>query len=105
VRYVTPVEEIIPGFVLPQDELVIYAKDQPEYVPLPMWRGPEGVRVSRWRLTWRERLQVLLGGSLWLTILTFEGRCQFCGETRPLQPVRLETSCPLQGSAMLDEEC
>lgn len=91
----TPIEEIIPGFKLPENELAIYAKDQPEYVPLPMWKGPDGLRVSRWQLTWKERLQVLLGGSLWLSVLTFE---------RPLQPVKLETRCPLAGSFMLDEE-
>jgi hypothetical protein len=100
----SPVEEIIPGFVLPPEELVVYAKNQPEYIPLPMWAGPDGTRVSRWKLTWRERLQVLFGGSLWLTILTFDGRCHECDAVRPLQPVRLDTSCPLQGSAMLDEE-
>ena len=90
-----PTEEIIPGFKLPEDELIVYAKDQPQYQPLPMWRGPNGHRVSRWKLTWKERLQVLLGGSIWLSIYTFNN---------PLQPVLLETTCPLQGSAMLDEE-
>jgi hypothetical protein len=95
----TPTKEIIPGFELPSEELVVYAKDQEPYIPLPMWRDPnddpDGYRVSRWELTWRERLQVLFGGSLWLSVLTFN---------RPLQPVRLQTSCPLQGSAMLDKE-
>ena len=91
----TPTENIIPGFKLPDDELVIYAKDQPPYIPLPMWKGPDGQRVSRWNLSWRERLQVLLGGSVWLSVLTFD---------RPLQPVKLETTCPIMGSAMLDEE-
>jgi hypothetical protein len=91
----TPVAEIIPGFKLPDEELIVYAKDQPEYQPLPAWRGPDGLRVTRWKLTWRERLKVLFGGSIWLRILTFN---------QPLQPVLLETDCPLMGSAMLDEE-
>ena len=91
----TPVAEIIPGFVLPDHELIVYAEDQPEYTPLPAWKGPDGLRVTRWKLTWRERLDVLLGGSIWLRILTFD---------RPLQPVLLETTCPLIGSAMLDVE-
>lgn len=90
-----PIEQIIPGFILPDNEIVIYAKDQPEYNPLPMWKGPDGLRVSRWKLTFTERLAILFGGSIWLTILTFG---------RPLQPVKLETSCPIQGSAMMDEE-
>ena len=91
----TPTEQIIPGFVLPQHELIIYAKDQPEYQPLPMWKGPGGHRVSRWRLTWKERIQLLIGGSIWLSVLTFN---------RPLQPVMMHTICPLKGSAMLDEK-
>lgn len=91
----TPTDEIIPGFILPPEELVIYAKDQPEYTPLPVWKGPDGLRVSCWKLTWRERLEVLLIGRLWLSIRTFD---------HPLQPVKLETVCPLQGSAMLDKE-
>lgn len=91
----TPDAQIIPGFKLPDHEIVTYAKNQPPYLPLPMWKGPDGKRVSRWRLTLSERLQVLFGGSIWLTVLTFE---------RPLQPVKLDVYCPLQGSAMLDEE-
>ncbi len=91
----TPTEEIIPGFKLSKDELIIYAEDQPQYIPLPAWKGPDGLRITRWKLTWRERLQALLGGSIWLRILTFD---------QPLQPVLIETACPLMGSAMLDEE-
>lgn len=91
----TPVMEIIPGFKLPEHEIIVYAKDQPEYQPLPMWKGPDGLRVSRWKLTWRERFDILFGGSLWLRVLTFD---------RALQPVLIETRCPLMGSAMLDEE-
>jgi hypothetical protein len=82
----TPIEEIIPGLKLLEDELVIYAKDQPEYIPLPMWNGPAGLRLSRWKLTWKERLQILIGGSIWLQVLTFD---------RPLQPVRMHTNMPL----------
>ena len=91
----TPIAQIIPGFKLPEDEMIVYAKDQPEYIPLPAWKGPDGLRVTRWRLTWKERLQVLLGGSLWLSILTFD---------RPLQPVKLAAECPIMGHAMFDEE-
>lgn len=91
----TPTEEIIPGFKLPEHELVIYAKNQPQYQPLPMWKGPEGLRISRWKLTFKERLQVFFGGSIWIRVLTFD---------HPLQPILPESTCPLMGSAMLDEE-
>jgi hypothetical protein len=60
-----------------------------------MWKGPNGHRVSRWQLTWKERFQILTGGSIWLSILTFN---------KPLQPVKMDTTCPLMGSAMHDEE-
>jgi hypothetical protein len=91
----TPTEEIIPDFKLSEDELIVYAKDQPEYLPLPAWKGLDGHRVTRWNLTWKERFQVLFGGSIWLSILTFN---------RPLQPVMLDTICPLMPH-MGDEEC
>lgn len=55
-----------------------YAKDQPEYLPLPVLRvhGPEGRVVSRWRLSWRERLIILLTGDLYLSQLTFNSKLQ-----------------------------
>jgi len=92
-------EEIIPGFKLPENELIIYAKDQPQYQQLPMWKkidyDTEGLRIARAKLTWKERFQVFFKGSIWIRVLTFN---------RPLQPLLIETRCPLQGSAMLDEE-
>ena len=57
---------------------VVYAKDQPEYLPLPAHRSPDGVVTSCWHLSWRERLRVAVSGRLWLSILTFN---------RPLQPL------------------
>lgn len=92
------VKEIIPGFKLPESELVIFAKDQPEYLQLPAWRSfdrEDGMIVSRFKLTFKERLQILFSGSLWLSVLTFN---------TTLQPIKIETTCPLQGSFMLDEE-
>jgi hypothetical protein len=70
----TPMQQIVPKAHVPT---VIYAKDQPAYLPLHAWRSPEGDVVTRWHLTWRERLRLLFGGTLWLTVLTFN---------RPLQP-------------------
>lgn len=65
---------------------VVYAKDQPEYIPLPAIRTADGTVITRWRLSWRERLRVLLHGEVYLTVLTFN---------HPLQPVRLEVSTPM----------
>jgi hypothetical protein len=55
------------------------AKDQPQYVPLPLLHstqvgGPthrQGRVTARFRLTWGERLRLLLFGNLWLQVLTF----------------------------------
>lgn len=57
---------------------VVYAKDQPEYLPLPACRTPEGIMVSCWKLTWRERLRVLWTGRVFVSVMTFN---------QPLQPL------------------
>ncbi len=88
-KAITPV---VPGFDLP---VTTYAKDQPEYNPLPCYRCEDGTVVTRWRLTFSERLRILIGGSLWLSILTFG---------QALQPVKLDTECPLMGHTGYDPE-
>lgn len=78
-----PMDDIVPGSKVPA---VVYAKDQPEYIPLPAWKGEDGTVVTRWHLSPWERFRVLFGGSIWLTLLTFN---------RPLQPVKLDATCPI----------
>jgi hypothetical protein len=65
--------------------VTLFGKNQEQYDNLPAYIDPEGCVTSRWRLTWRERLSIFFTGNLWLSVLTF-------GD--PLQPVRLDTSCP-----------
>lgn len=65
---------------------VIYAKDQPEYNPLPAIRQSDGCIVTRWQCTWRERLRVLLTGSIYLEVLTFNS---------PLQPLKMSVEPPV----------
>ena len=84
-----PITPIVPGFDMPT---VVYAKDQPQYIPLPAYRTDDGMVVTRWRGTWKERLRFLLFGDLWLSMLTYN---------QPLQPVKLELTCPIKG---YDEE-
>lgn len=81
-----PISPVVPGFDLPE---TLYAKDQPQYIPLPSYRleDDSGTVMTRWRLSWKERLTILLTGDLWLTMLTFN---------RALQPVKLTTKCPIQ---------
>lgn len=78
-----PVSPVIPGINLPE---VVFAKDQPEYIPLPAFKTGDGMVITRWSLTWRERIRVLFSGSIWLSVLTFNG---------PLQPVKLDAECPV----------
>lgn len=60
----------------------VYAKDQPEYLPLPVFKEQDGTVTSCWQMTFKERLQVLFSGKIWLTLLTFN---------QPLQPVIMRT--------------
>lgn len=66
------------------EQNVVFAKDQPEYQPLPAFKdsGPEGVVVSCWQLTYKERIRILLTGKLWSSMMTFH---------RPLTPSFLST--------------
>lgn len=77
-----PSSPVIPGVELPE---TIYAKDQPEYSPLPVFKQDDGTVLSRWRLSWRERLRVLFFGDVYLFQLTFNS---------PLQPVSLQVDKP-----------
>jgi len=55
----------------------VLAEDQPEYLPLPVFRADDGEVVSCWALTWSERFKVFFRGRIWWSVLTFN---------RPLQP-------------------
>lgn len=79
-----PVSPVMPGLKLPE---IVFAKDQPEYRPLPAYRSEDGLLVTRWKLTWAERFTLLFRGTLWLSILTFN---------RPLQPVKIDVHPPLE---------
>jgi len=63
---------------------VIYAKHQPEYLPLPATVVGD-TTISRWRLSWRERLRVLWTGHIWLQQMNFG---------RPPQPQLPTTKAP-----------
>jgi hypothetical protein len=57
-------------------ESVVYAKDQPEYIPLPVNRTDTGELETKWKLTWWERWRVLWHGTMYIHILTFNQRLQ-----------------------------
>jgi hypothetical protein len=76
----TPIDPDINGL-----EFRIYAKDQPEYLPLPARVDGSGTVVTCWRLTFKERCRILFLGTFFLTLLTFN---------HPLQPIRLSLDKP-----------
>ena len=65
----------------------VYAKNQPEYLELPTFKSPDGIVTSCYTLTWKERLQVLFGAKIWISLMTFN---------KPLQPQRLYVSHRIQ---------
>ena len=67
------------------EQTAVYAKGQPRYIPLPAHQGADGRATFCWRLSWRERLQVMFRGILWHQVLTFD---------KPLQPQKLMTEKP-----------
>uniref|UniRef100_A0A6M3L257 Uncharacterized protein n=1 Tax=viral metagenome TaxID=1070528 RepID=A0A6M3L257_9ZZZZ len=66
---------------------VIYAKDQPEYQPLPVLKFEDGKVISCWKLSFIEKIKVLFTGKIWLSVLTFN---------HPLQPLLLEVKRPFK---------
>ena len=67
---------------------VTFAENQPEYLPLPAYKGEDGTVISCWKLNWRERFKLFFKGRIWLRMLTFN---------KPLQPQILEVDRPFRG--------
>lgn len=49
---------------------VVYAKNQPEYNPLPVLRTDK-ILVTRWKLTEEERKHIAEGGDLFVAVMHF----------------------------------
>lgn len=64
---------------------VTFAENQPEYLPLPAHKTKDGEVTSCWKLSFKERMRVLFGGRIFLTLLTFN---------HPLQPIMMSTKKP-----------
>lgn len=77
-----PVSPIIPGVELTE---TVYAANQPEYHPLPVFKNDDGTVLSRWHLSFWERVRVLLNGDVYLWVSTFN---------KPLQPVMMQVNAP-----------
>jgi len=59
---------------------IIYADNQPQYLPLPAYKNKDGIVSSCWGLTWKERFKVLFRGRIWIEVMTFNKHLQ------PLKP-------------------
>jgi hypothetical protein len=55
---------------------VPFGTEQGRTIPVYVCRNREGTLLSRWRLTWRERLRVFFKGEVFMTI-------DECGESHP----------------------
>jgi len=58
---------------------VIFAENQPEYLPLPAHKTEDGEVTTCWKLSWKERIRALFIGKMYLKTLTFN---------KPLQPLK-----------------
>lgn len=52
---------------------VVFAKNQPEYIPLPALKlnTKNGEVISCWHMNFRERIKALFTGRVWLSLMTF----------------------------------
>lgn len=65
---------------------IIFAEDQPEYMPLPAHKNILGDVTVCWKLSFKERVKVLFTGKIWQKILTFN---------KALQPQLLTCKSPV----------
>lgn len=64
---------------------VVYAKNQPQYVPLPTLRKIDGDILIQWKLSWKERFKLFFNGILYHQVKTFN---------QPLQPILITVERP-----------
>lgn len=79
-----PVEQ----FEVEGAQRVVFAKDQPEYIPLPALVFPDGTILTEWQPSEEERAAIARGENIRLWIWT-------CGRT--LQPVALDVTDERKG--------
>lgn len=63
--------------------LIVIAKDQPQYAPLPASVGPDGLVMTEWEPTAEELARLLDGGRVRIWIHTYG---------QPLQPLNVEVA-------------
>lgn len=64
---------------------IVIAKDQPPYTPISAVIVDSATILTRWKLSWWERLVVLFRGDVYLYVMTFG---------KPLQPSAMQATRP-----------
>ena len=72
-----PISPVLPLQPKTKELEIVFAKNQPEYQPLPAIRTTDGTVITHWKLSWKERFIIFFKGSLYFQQLTFNN---------PLQP-------------------
>lgn len=58
-----------------KEQNVVFAKDQPQYKPLPAFRNEDpngmGEVISCWEFSFKERLRILFFGKMWASLAMF----------------------------------
>lgn len=85
-----PIEPKRESFTLPLGtDALIFAKDQPNYIPLPALRTRAGEVITQWQPSPEELAKIAAGEPITLVMHTFQSRCQHCGGPIGLTPVQL----------------
>ena len=66
-----------------------FAKDQPEYLPLPVHRSADGIVTSCWKVNLWESVICFITGKIYISVMTFNN---------PLQPQKPSVTNPTGGS-------
>lgn len=53
---------------------VVFAKDQPQYLPLPALKLDDqgGTVISCWKMSFKDRLKMLITGKVWLSLMSLD---------------------------------
>ena len=62
-----------------KEQNCVFAENQPQYLPLPAHKvnEPEGRVIFCWKMSFKERIKLLITGKIWCSLMTFN---------QPLQP-------------------
>jgi len=71
-----PISPVLPNQPGAKSYEIVFAKDQPEYLPLPAIKTTDGQVITRWKLSLKERIIILFTGNLFLRQLTFNNQLQ-----------------------------